>query len=81
MTTTAPRAGPCRSCNLQTWNHGQFARYLATVVKYARDHWNVDDRYVEPFYEPTPGVWLLDIPEHGFANQEGSISRIRSRLR
>jgi galactan endo-1,6-beta-galactosidase len=28
--------------NLQTWNHDQFARYLATVVKYARDHWNID---------------------------------------
>ena len=41
--------------NLQSWNHDQFARYLATVVKYARDHWNIDVRYVEPFNEPTPG--------------------------
>jgi galactan endo-1,6-beta-galactosidase len=57
--------------NLQTWNHGQFARYLATVVNYARDNWKVDIRYVEPFNEPTPGVWMFDIPGHGFANQEG----------
>ncbi len=57
--------------NLQTWNHDQFARYLATVVKYARDHWNIDVRYVEPFNEPTPGVWLFYIPDHGYANQEG----------
>ena len=57
--------------NLQSWNHDQFARYLATVVKYARDHWNIDVRYVEPFNEPTPGVWLFYIPDHGYANQEG----------
>jgi galactan endo-1,6-beta-galactosidase len=57
--------------NLQSWNHAQFARYLATVVKYARDHWDIDVEYVEPFNEPTPGVWLLYIPDHGWANQEG----------
>ena len=57
--------------NLQSWNHDQFARYLATVVKYAREHWNIDVRYVEPFNEPTPGVWLFDIPGHGYASQEG----------
>lgn len=57
--------------NLQSWNHAQFARYLATVVKYARDRWNIDVRWVEPFNEPTPGVWLFYIPGMGFANQEG----------
>lgn len=52
-------------------NHAQFARYLATVVKYARDRWNIPIQYIEPFNEPTPGVWLLYIPDHGWANQEG----------
>jgi galactan endo-1,6-beta-galactosidase len=55
--------------NLQLWNHGQFARYLATVVKYARDNWGINVQYIEPFNEPTPGVWTIGWPANGV--QEG----------
>jgi galactan endo-1,6-beta-galactosidase len=58
--------------NLQNWNFGQFPRYLATVVKYARDNWGINAQYiqyVEPFNEPTPGVWTIGPPANGV--QEG----------
>lgn len=55
--------------NLQSWNFGQFPRYLATVVKYARDNWGLNIQYIEPFNEPTPGVWTFGWPANGM--QEG----------
>ncbi|XP_054165701.1 uncharacterized protein LOC128963227 [Oppia nitens] len=43
--------------NLQSWNYRKFAVYLATVAKYAADHWNVMFTSVEPFNEATSGWW------------------------
>ncbi|HEY3413640.1 MAG TPA: malectin domain-containing carbohydrate-binding protein [Armatimonadota bacterium] len=43
--------------NLQSWNYETFARYLATVTRYAHDHWGVDFETVEPFNEPAAGWW------------------------
>jgi galactan endo-1,6-beta-galactosidase len=42
---------------------------LVTVVKQARERWGVDVQYIEPFNEPTPGVWTFGSPANGM--QEG----------
>ncbi|WAL63977.1 hypothetical protein ORV05_23670 [Amycolatopsis cynarae] len=42
--------------NLQSWNHQQHAVYLATIARYAHDHWGIDFCSVEPFNEPD-GTW------------------------
>lgn len=43
--------------NLQEWNHQDFALYLATVSKYAKDNWGIDFQSVEPFNEPSADWW------------------------
>ena len=44
--------------NLQSWNYRSFAVYLATVARYAQDHWGVTFQSVEPFNEPS-GTWWI----------------------
>jgi galactan endo-1,6-beta-galactosidase len=44
--------------NLQSWNRHQHARYIATVAKYARDHWGINFNSVEPFNEPSANWWV-----------------------
>ncbi|GAA1659230.1 glycoside hydrolase [Fodinicola feengrottensis] len=51
--------------NLQSWNYQQHAVYLATVAKYAHDHWGIDFASVEPFNEPAAPWWTA------FGTQEG----------
>lgn len=51
--------------NLQSWNYEQFPKYLATVVKYARDHWGVNVNYVEPFNEPSAWWWKYPSAQEG----------------
>lgn len=51
--------------NLQSWNYQQFAVYLATIAKYAHDHWGIDFHSVEAFNEPSSNWWKSD------NNQEG----------
>ncbi|KAL8380755.1 hypothetical protein RB595_005168 [Gaeumannomyces hyphopodioides] len=43
--------------NLQSWNHKDFAVYLATVSKYARDQWGINFQSIEPFNEPSASWW------------------------
>ncbi|KAI0197808.1 glycoside hydrolase family 30 protein [Astrocystis sublimbata] len=43
--------------NLQTWNHQQFAVYLANIAKYAKDNWGITFNSVEPFNEPSANWW------------------------
>lgn len=51
---------------LQSWNHADFGRYLATVAARARSGWGVTGKLsVEPFNEPSAGWW--NYPK----NQEG----------
>jgi galactan endo-1,6-beta-galactosidase len=45
------------SINLQSWNYRQHAVYLATVAKYAHDHWGVTFASVEAFNEPSSNWW------------------------
>jgi galactan endo-1,6-beta-galactosidase len=43
--------------NLQSWNYQQHTVYLATVAKYAQDHWGITFDSVEPFNEPMANWW------------------------
>lgn len=55
---------------LQTWNQRDFALYLATVAKHAKNDWKWPVSSVVPFNEPAAGWW--NYPK----NQEGcNISR------
>ena len=51
--------------NLQSWNYDQYAIYLATVARYANDHWGITFQSVEPFNEPMANWWTYP------CNQEG----------
>jgi galactan endo-1,6-beta-galactosidase len=43
--------------NLQSWNYQQHAVYLATVAKYAHDHWGVNFGSIDAFNEPSASWW------------------------
>lgn len=43
--------------NLQSWNHEQFAIYLATVVQQAKAQWGISFQYIEAFNEPSANWW------------------------
>ncbi|KAI0478089.1 glycoside hydrolase family 30 protein [Xylaria cf. heliscus] len=45
------------SDNLQTWNHQQFAVYLANIAQYAKNNWGITFNSVEPFNEPSANWW------------------------
>lgn len=70
--------------NLQTWNHQQHAVYLATIARYAHDHWGVDFCSVEPFNEPDGNWWKADGTQEGchfeVATQRPVINYLRSEL-
>ncbi|KAH8164803.1 hypothetical protein CIB48_g3458 [Xylaria polymorpha] len=45
------------SDNLQTWNHQQFAVYLANIAQYANKNWGITFNSVEAFNEPSANWW------------------------
>jgi galactan endo-1,6-beta-galactosidase len=51
--------------NLQSWNYQAFAKYLATVARYARDNWGVDFETVEAFNEPSAWWWKYPSSQEG----------------
>jgi len=51
--------------NLQDWNYQQHAVYLATVAKYAQDHWGITFNSVEPFNEPSGNWWVATGTQEG----------------
>ncbi|KAF1335653.1 Equilibrative nucleoside transporter, partial [Globisporangium splendens] len=70
--------------NLQSWNHEQFAVYLATVVKYAKDNWGITFNYVEPFNEPMAEWWVYPKAQEGchftLATQNSVLKYLRTHL-
>ncbi|HTI98052.1 MAG TPA: glycoside hydrolase [Dongiaceae bacterium] len=50
-------ATPATDDNLPPENYRQHAIYLATVARYARDHWGITFNSVEPFNEPSADWW------------------------
>ncbi len=69
---------------LQVWNQGDFAHYLATVVKHAKSDWGVDVSAVEPFNEPSAGWWNYPLGQEGcnlsFEQQAAVIGDLRREL-
>ncbi|WP_203655015.1 glycoside hydrolase [Actinocatenispora rupis] len=53
------------SDNLQSWNYDQHAVYLATIAKYARDHWGFSFTSVEAFNEPMSNWWTATGTQEG----------------
>ena len=53
------------SGQLQWWNRQEFAKYLATVVRYAQDHWGVKVSSISPFNEPSAGWWNYPKDQEG----------------
>jgi galactan endo-1,6-beta-galactosidase len=50
---------------LQSWNRQDYAKYLATVVRYAQDHWGVTVGSISPFNEPSAGWWKYPKDQEG----------------
>ncbi|MFB7668270.1 glycoside hydrolase [Kitasatospora sp. NPDC056138] len=51
-----PNGAPDGGNNLQDQNYGRHAAYMATIARYAHDHWGIDFSSVEPMNEPS-GQW------------------------
>ncbi|WP_163510626.1 glycoside hydrolase [Fodinicola acaciae] len=70
--------------NLQSWNYNQHAVYLATVAKYAHDHWGIDFESVEPFNEPASPWWTAGGTQEGChfdgSTQQTVVTNLRNEL-
>jgi len=51
--------------NLSPAYYDKFAAYLATIAKYAADHWGIDFTTVEPFNESTSSFWSANGRQEG----------------
>jgi galactan endo-1,6-beta-galactosidase len=67
--------------NLQSWNEGAHATYLATIARYAHDNWGVDFTSVEPFNEPSAGWWRADNDQEGCHIDAATQARVIAALR
>jgi len=67
--------------NLQSWNYQQHAVYLATVAKYASDHWGVTFDSVEPFNEPIANWWSATGTQEGCHFATGTQATVLGHLR
>jgi galactan endo-1,6-beta-galactosidase len=67
--------------NLQSWNRRQHAVYLATVARYAHDHWGIDFTSVEPFNEPSGSWWKADGTQEGCHMDAGTQKDVIDALR
>ena len=50
---------------LQSWNRRDFAKYLATTVKYAQENWGVRVHSISPFNEPSANWWTYPKEQEG----------------
>lgn len=70
--------------NLQSWSYQAHAVYLATVAKYASDHWGITFDSVEPFNEPSANWWTAAGTQEGChvaaTNQAAVIGYLRAEL-
>ncbi|TDC20540.1 beta-1,6-galactanase [Streptomyces sp. 8K308] len=67
--------------NLQSWNYRQFATYLATTARRARDTWGVPFAAVEPFNEPSSTWWRADGTQEGCHIDAGVQAQVLGHLR
>ncbi|PYT77520.1 MAG: beta-1,6-galactanase [Acidobacteria bacterium] len=65
-------------------NYERFAVYLATVARYAADHWGVKFHSVEPFNEPSADWWKYPQRQEGchfdIATQKVILEKLRQAL-
>jgi len=70
--------------NLQPKYYDQFAVYLATVAKYAKDNWGIAFDSVEPFNEPIANWWKSTGTQEGchfdHSTQATLVSLLRKQL-
>lgn len=70
--------------NLQPWNQGDHAVYLATVAARAATHWNVTFSSVDAFNEPASGWWTATGSQEGChfdpATQAAVVPLLRAEL-
>lgn len=50
---------------LQSWNHRDFAKYLAKTTAYAKSNWGITVDSLEPFNEPSAGWWNYPKEQEG----------------
>ena len=67
--------------NLRTRDEDRFAVYLATVARYAVDHWGVTFQSVEPFNEPSAPWWRYPGPQEGCHFDVGTQGAVLTDLR
>jgi len=67
--------------NLQAWNYQQHAVYLATFAQYAKAHWGIAFRSVEPFNEPSANWWTATGGQEGCHFSVGLQSTVINFLR
>lgn len=79
-TTGSDNGGDC----LDPANYDRFATYLATVARYAADHWAIKFRSVEPFNEPSSDWWKYPGRQEGchfdIATQRIIVAKLRDAL-
>lgn len=51
--------------NLLPFNYDEHAIYLATIAKYAQDHWGITFDSIEPFNEPAADWWVATGDQEG----------------
>ncbi|KAM5352752.1 hypothetical protein ACJ41O_005474 [Fusarium nematophilum] len=70
--------------NIQSWNLGQHAVYMATIAKYAKDNWGITFESVEPFNEPSADWWKANGTQEGchidISTQATIINNLRTEL-
>lgn len=67
--------------NLAPENFQKFAIYLATLARYAKDHWGITFTTVEPLNEPSLKVWTADFRQEGCYLEPDSQAAILQHLR
>jgi galactan endo-1,6-beta-galactosidase len=67
--------------NLQSWNYQQHAVYLATVARYASDHWGITFDSVEPFNEPIANWWSATGTQEGCHFDTGTQAAVLGQVR
>ena len=69
------------SDNLQSWNYDSCAVTLATVARYAHDHWGVNFTSVEAFNEPIANWWTATGTQEGCHFATGTQATVIGYLR
>lgn len=76
-------SGPANAVddNLSPQNEKAFAIYLATIARYAKDHWGITFTHVEPFNEPLANWWFADCKQEGCPFSVAAQARVLQLLR